>query len=280
MPAMRALRCLSVAVVLGGVPLASSCVLPDELSQMQKDMADVQQQLRRVAQSQSGMEQQLASLATHEDDPDAISREELADMQLRVEQFSREMSVASERMNDIEQRLDGYSQDLQRTRDRPTQGRVDPRPTVTVIPGVPQGTPPSTPGSTGTTVPDPEALYNTAYADFSKGNYALAVSGFQEYQERFPQSALADNALYWIAECHFSQGEYGDAIDALDDLLGRYPDSDKAPAANLKKALAFQEQNQIRQAIIQYRYVVREFPTTDEARLARDKLTGLGESAN
>ena len=278
---MRALRCLSVAGVLAGLPLLSSCVLPDELSQMQKDMADVQQQLRRVEQSQSGMEQQLAALATRdEEDPDAVSREDLADMRLRVEQFSREMSVTAERMNDIEQRLDGYSQDLQRPRGRPPQGTFDDTPQVTIIPGVPPSGPLSTPPSTGQTVPDPEALYNTAYADFSKGNYALAVSGFQEYQERFQQSALADNALYWIAECHFSQGEYGAAIDALDDLLGRYPDSDKAPAANLKKALAFQEQNQIRQAIIQYRYVAREFPNTDEARLARDKLTGLGETTD
>ncbi len=56
--------------------------------------------------------------------------------------------------------------------------------------------------------------------------------------------------------------------------------SDKAPAANLKKALAFQEQNQIGQAIIQYRYVVSAYPGTDEARLARDKLAGLGTSPN
>ena len=278
---MRALRLLTVAVILAGLPLASGCVLPDELSQMQKDMADVQQQLRRVEQSQTGVEQQLAALATREeDDPDVVSREELADIQLRVEQFTREMSVTAERINDIEQRLDGHSQELQRTWDRSPRGTLDDKPTVTIIPGQPDETPPSTKPSTAQTVPNPEALYNTSYADFSKGNYALAVSGFKEYQERFPQSALADNALYWIAECHFSQGDYRAAIDALDDLLGRYPESDKAPAANLKKALAFQEQNQIRQAITQYRYVVREFPDTDEGRLARDKLTGLGESPN
>ena len=40
-----------------------------------------------------------------------------------------------------------------------------------------------------------EALYNAASADFSKGNYALAVSGFQEYQERFADSALADSLV-------------------------------------------------------------------------------------
>ncbi len=128
--------------------------------------------------------------------------------------------------------------------------------------------------------PDPEELYNTAYADFSKGNYSLAISGFKEYQQRFPDSALADNAMYWIAECDFSQADYRAAVDALDDLLDEYPKSDKAPAANLKKALAFQELNQIGQAIIQYRYVVSAFPDTDESRLARDKLAGLGASPN
>ena len=171
-------------------------------------------------------------------------------------------------MNDVEQRLDRYSQELQRPRDPVRSGPLPIPPQLS-----PDVSPPPTTG-----IPDPEALYNTAYADFSKGNYALAVGGFQEYQERFSQSALADNALYWIAECRFSQGDYRGAIDALDNLLGRYPDSDKAAAANLKKALAFQEQNQIQQAIIQYRYVVAEFQGSDEARLARDKLSGLGSS--
>ena len=216
-----------------------------------------------------------------------VTREELADTRLRLDQFSRQLGVVGERVSDIDQRLDRYSQELQRTQELVRLGGAAAALPDDVAP--PQAGPgPLTPDPTpsppvtsgGDAFPDPEALYNTAYADFSKGNYALAVSGFQEYQQRFPDSALADNALYWIAECHFSQGDFGAAVTALDDLLGRYPDSDKAPAANLKKALAFQEQNQIGQAIIQYRYVASAFPDSDEARLARDKLGGLGASPN
>jgi tol-pal system protein YbgF len=287
----------SSVVVLAALPLVAACVMPDELSQMQKDVADVQQMLKNVERNQQEMQSRLDGMDSDAGQPPRqsdVTREELADTQLRLDQFSRQLGVVGERMSDIDQRLDRYSQDLQRTQELVRLGSMAAVPGEVGPPGTDPGMPPSSnapssipdprptpPVTTGADAfPDPEALYNTAYADFSKGNYALAVSGFQEYQQRFPDSALADNALYWIAECHFSQGDFGAAVVALDDRVGRYPDSDKAPAANLKKALAFQEQNQIGQAIIQYRYVASAFPDSDEARLARDKLAGLGASPN
>jgi tol-pal system protein YbgF len=279
---MRVLRCTRAAVAVAILPLIAACVLPDEIAKLQKDVGDVQQQMRRVEQNQADLERRLTEMEGEAgESTEQVSREELADMQLRIEQFSRQMAITSERMSDIDQRLDRYSQDLQQTQGPSRLGSPGTPAQAPAGPDEPgPGRQTTSPSPTGEAFPDPEALYNTAYADFSKGNYALAISGFGEYQQRFPDSALADNAFYWIAECHFSQGDYGAAIGALDDLLARYPESDKAPAANLKKALAFQEQNQIGQAIIQYRYVVSAFPDTDEARLARDKLAGLGAAPN
>ena len=74
----------------------------------------------------------------------------------------------------------------------------------------------------------------------------------------------------------FSQGDFGAAVTGFDEMLSRYPDSDKAAAANLKKALAYLEQNDIQRAILQLRYVHGSFAGTDEAKIARDKLTSLG----
>ncbi len=280
---MKPLRVLALGCWVGGLLCAVGCVLPDELARMQKDVADVQQQLRHVERSQSELETKLGEAQEAPTEVgEALGPADLADIELRLEQFSRQMAVAIERMRDVEQRLDLYSQDLQQTRELARHGS-SPQPGSESFGSGPPGTTDPTltplPGPTEA-FPDPEELYNTAYADFSKGNYSLAISGFKEYQQRFPDSALADNAMYWIAECDFSQGDYRAAVDALDDLLDEYPNSDKAPAANLKKALAFQELNQIGQAIIQYRYVVSAFPDTDESRLARDKLAGLGASPN
>ncbi len=281
---MKLSRRASVVVAIAALPVTAACVMPDAVSKLQKDIADVQQQLRQVERGQQELRGQVAEIVNGAAEREAtVSREELAALQLRVEQSSRQTAVTAERVGELGQRLDRYSQELQQTRELARRGLsaggpgpgaetvVDPA--LAAEPRAAQAAPAPVGGAA---FPDPEGLYNTSYADFSKGNYALAISGFEEYQQRFPDSALADNALYWIAECQFSQGSYRAAVETLDDLLDRYPESDKAAAANLKKALAFQEQNLIQQAIIQYRYVVSAYPATDEARLARDKLGGLG----
>lgn len=280
----RIVQCGRPRPTMGSVGLLSlasmmtlGCIMPDDIKQIEKDVADVKAQLRVVQRSQEDVDRKLIELATgQEGDTDAVTRDELLDLKLQTERLARESSINSERLIEMDQRFDRISQQF--TQKRQSLG---PRPDGDSAPvagdvELDDATVPS--GRGNSAIPDPEALYNTAYADFSKGNYSLAISGFEEFQERYNLSPMADNALYWIAECHFSQADYGPAIDALDKLLDRYPDSDKAPSAHLKKALAFQEQNQIQRAIVQYQFVVAEYPDTDEGRLARDKLAGLGHS--
>ena len=62
----------------------------------------------------------------------------------------------------------------------------------------------------------------------------------------------------------------------LDRLFRTYPQSDKAPAAHLKKGLAHLELGEKAQAIVQLQYVVHEFPASDEAKSARQRLKALG----
>lgn len=264
------------------VPL-TSCVMPDQLARLQKDVADVQQTQRRIEQDQAALQARVRDVEGKSTDPERErALREVADLNLRVDQMGREDSIQTERLNELQRRIDGVAQEVQQVRDLVRRSALaapttpaGPTPAVDA-PGVPSG---STSRPSPGAAPDPEALYNSAYSDFSKGNYSLAISGFEEYVEGFPESPLADNAVYWIAECHFSQGDFSSALARLDQLLERYPRSDKAAAANLKKALVFLEQNQVGQAIVQLRYVVATYPGSDEARLARDKLASLGAPA-
>jgi len=277
---MKTMRTVPALLGLGSLLVAGGCVMPDQLSQIQKDLADVRQQLRRVQTEQTQTTRKLEDLEAQAAEPSTrVDRAEIADLSLRVDQLTREAAIADERLRDLDSRMDRVARDVDQGRQRGVTSRPLPIPQTTPGPqtGAP-GRPAATAGGPADALPDPEALYNTAYADFSKGNYALAVSGFEEYQEKFPDTALADNALYWVGECHFSQGNFPDAIRAFDGLLERYPNSDKAAAGNLKKAMAFLEQNQIGQAIVQFRYVDSTFPGSDEAKIARDKLTSLGAS--
>jgi len=135
----------------------------------------------------------------------------------------------------------------------------------------------------------PQDIYQAAYLDFSKGSYALAIAGFREFLRRFPDQALAGAAQYWIGEAHFSlargyanAGQTQQANEALEQamqefrkVLANYPRSDKAPASLYKEALVLLELNQPAVAQQRLQYLVETFPQSEEAALARERLSAL-----
>jgi tol-pal system protein YbgF len=136
------------------------------------------------------------------------------------------------------------------------------------------GAAPVAPGAApiGGSPPPPRELYSQAYADFARGNYDLAIQGFQEYLKNYPSTDLSDNAQYWIGECLSGKQRYQDAIEALNVLLRDFPSSDKLADARVKKGVALEKLGRRSQALLEYRYVVERFPNTQAARIAREKL--------
>jgi len=273
------MACARVRLVLLTAAIAGSaagCIMPDQIARIEKDVADVRVRLARMEQAQgetrSAIEEVERRLAA---DSSTVTSEDLRDLEVRVDQIREGMSTTDEQVGDLGRRVDRLALQIQQR--ELTRSMLSPAPPDPTAPMTDPGVVPAPSRSAAAgALPDPESLYNTAYADFSKGNYALAVSGFEEYRTKFPDSSLADNAMYWIGECHFSQGSFPDSVAAFDRLLETYPRSEKAAAANLKKGLAYLEQNDVRRAIVQLRFVVSEYPQTDEAKVARDKLTSLG----
>ena len=267
--------------------MATGCVLPDQFSKLQKDVSAMQAQLVKIEQEQREAAERLEmvskDISATEGQQEQIGRAEFADLKLRLDEINRQQSILDERLIEANRRIDRMSQSVQENRELIRTGAVTGAAVgaagaeggglgdTTALPG--EAGAGATPSSA---LPSADDLYHTAYADFSKGNYALAISGFEEYATRYTDSDRADNALYWIGECYFSQGNHVVAVDSFDRMLERYPDSDRAAAANLKKGLAYLEQNQVRPAIIQLRFVVETFPESDETRVAGDKLAGLG----
>jgi tol-pal system protein YbgF len=279
------------AVAAGTLALAGwtlGCVLPDQFAQVQTDVAAWQaklQALQQAQEAQSAKLDQIASAVSSEEEQGQVGRAEFADLKLQLEELGRQQAMLDERLIEANRRVERLSQSVEETRGMvrtlAVAGSPSPGPG-----GVPESTaavgaegaapaPGGPPSAASGALPSADDLYHTAYADFSKGNYAIAISGFEEYATRYPESDRADNALYWIGECYFSQGDYVVAVEAFDRMLGAYPESDRAAAANLKKGLAYLEQAQTRPAIIQLQYVQKEFPDSDEARVAREKLASL-----
>jgi tol-pal system protein YbgF len=279
---------ITSTLVLALAAVATGCVLPDQFSKLQKDVSAMQAQLVKIEQEQREAAERLErvskDVSATEGQQEQIGRAEFADLKLRLDEINRQQSILDERLIEANRRIDRMSQSVQENRELIRTGAVAAGAAAGAVgaEGGELGDTPALPGEGGaganpsSALPSADDLYHTAYADFSKGNYALAISGFEEYATRYQDSDRADNALYWIGECYFSQGNHVVAVDSFDRMLERYPDSDRAAAANLKKGLAYLEQNQVRPAIIQLRFVVETFPESDEARVASDKLASLG----
>ncbi len=125
----------------------------------------------------------------------------------------------------------------------------------------------------------PADLFAQATADYQRGRYDLSRQGFEDYAEKFPRTDLSDDALYWAGECWSAQKKPHEAIAAYDKLFRTYPQSDKAAAAHLKKGLAHLDLGEKAQAMVELNYVVNQFPGSDEAKSARQRLKALGGDA-
>jgi tol-pal system protein YbgF len=119
---------------------------------------------------------------------------------------------------------------------------------------------------------NPKKLYDASYLDITKGNYDLALAGFNEFLKRFPKHDLADNAQYWIGEGYYAQKKYEPALTEFEKVVGNYPGKDKEPAALYKMGLCLQEMGDKAKARQYWQLLVKKYPKSPEAALASDKL--------
>ena len=132
------------------------------------------------------------------------------------------------------------------------------------------------PVPTGATGLQPDTLYRTAYSDYVSGSYDLAIAGFKDYLNAYPNSDLSDDAQYWIGECYYAQKNYKQALENFSKVIAAFPNGDRIRDAELKKAYCLIEMNQVAQGILQLQHVIQVYPNSQQAFKAREKLQELG----
>ena len=126
------------------------------------------------------------------------------------------------------------------------------------------------------TVDVPErADYMTALQGLSHGDCAKAVPELNSITSRSKGSPLADNALYWQARCHAVRGEQNQAVTTYYDVVTRYPKGDKAPAALWQQGKLFLRMGDAPDARLALSKLIKDYPASAEATLARQKLAEL-----
>jgi tol-pal system protein YbgF len=133
---------------------------------------------------------------------------------------------------------------------------------------VSQHAPAETPGAANA-----NQVYEQATQDLTQGRYALALQGYRDFLKRFPTSELSDDAQYGIGECQFAQSKFDSARTEYARVDSLYPQGDKVPAALYKQALSEEKLGRSADAKKTLEALVRRYPLSGEAQLAREKLS-------
>lgn len=274
--------------MVGMIVSVIACTSGEDISLLHREITDVQREVQQLKVSTldkgdlAAMEKgvQEATQKTLRSNADLLFK--VTELQEKIEALHASLDLTTRHLQTISQELVAVRSEFQ---SRPVYQTVSPAteptgdaPTTPAAGGQamleqPPTAPPTTPVATP---PSPEVLYRSAYEDYMRSNYDLAVQGFQEYLRRWGTTDLADNAQYWIGECYDAQGLSQEALTAFSEVLEKYPTSDKAAAAQLKKGLLYLKLGDQGQGVVNLQYVVFEHPGTREADLAREKLRSLG----
>jgi len=279
--AARAVRLLAAA---GSLAAAAGCVSGSDIDGLHRHLSTVEKQVE-VVSKQSSSKDELAKLNEGLGKQAQTLLRSNADLGTKFDDLTREMQALAGKLEDANRRLTQLSQQIAETQGRSSAAAGG---STIVLPAAAPQTPPASgvapggPGGAGMASAQrgggitPTDLFAQATADYQRGRYDLARQGFEDYAEKFPRTDLSDDALYWAGECWSAQKKQREAIAAFDKLFRTYPQSDKAPAAHLKKGIAHLELGEKAQAMVELNFVVNQFPGSDEAKSARQRLKSLG----
>jgi tol-pal system protein YbgF len=260
--------------------------------QMMADIRMLQEQTQQLQQQMqtaiSTLTESLKAINTRLDDQTSTTRKAFADQKLTVDELSGSLRVIRERVDDTNVRIGSLSQEVEALRlaipqypppalttgvdpnQPPAPAGGQPMPSaVTPPPGVPAPPMPMGPGMS------PQRIWDTAWADYTAGQWDLCIGGFEQYMQSFPRSELAGDAQFYIGECNFSNGKFTEAVDAYNRVITNYPRAMKAPDALYKRGIALERLNQPDRARESYELVIKNYPESDAARLAKQNLARL-----
>ena len=259
-----------------------------EHEQLMADIRMLQEQTLRLHQLISGLEGTLQTLSVRLDTQDDAVRRSFADQRLTAENVASGVRVLREKLDETNVRLSSMSQEVEALRisippraPTATQLLVDPEtglPTTVPSPEV-ATSPPAVPApvAVASSGVSPQRMYNTAWADYTSGQWALAVQGFEAYVKTFPRSELTDDAAFYIGQTYFAEGNFNEAIVAFEEVLLTYPDGDIIPEASYKRGLALDRLGETDRARQAFELVATNYPNSMMATLAQQALDRISQ---
>jgi tol-pal system protein YbgF len=279
----RGALALALALVFVGPLAARPAFAADrEHQQLMADLRILQEQTLQLQALMDNLGEALKAVNSRLDEQNAMERKAFADGKVQMDAISSDMRIMREKVDETNVRLGSISQELESLRQAIPEPGAMPAPTPAA-----DGTPPG-PGAavapvTAAAQPNPgiqpQRLWQTSYADYTSGNFSLAVTGFQSYLSYFPKSPQAHEAQLLIGEALLQDKKEAEAVAAYDRVIANYPGSASVPTAYYKRGRAFEDLGDVDKARESFEAVNKQFPDSPAAQLARQRLETLKRPA-
>ena len=296
---MKPIACvcaLGLALLAGGSRPAAA--QNREHLQMAAELRMLQQQQQQFAIALAKLAEALAeatkAVNTRIDDTNSTWRKGLVDQNEALKSVGLDVNVIRERTQDTGTRIGTLGDEvdalrlavaslpslitrsveaLQAAMPAPLDAADPTAPVVASSPAPALAPGPAAPSTVGLS---PTRLYDTAWADYTSGQYKLAISGFEQFVRTSATSERADDAQQLMGDALYALNQFVDAIAAYTIVIQNYPKGDQAPMAYYKRGLMQERLGQLDAARASWELAVKLYPESEGARLAGQGLTRVG----
>jgi tol-pal system protein YbgF len=283
----RAAVTLGLALTYMGLAPATPVAADREHQQIMADLRMLQEQTQQLQALMNGLGEALKAVNSRLDDQTGLERKAFADGKVQMDAISGDIRVVREKVDETNVRLGSISQELESIRQAiPEPGSVSMMP--------PAAADPTNPGAVGAPVPptaavppaqppagiNPQRLFQSSFADYTSGNYSLAVAGFQSYLQYFPKGVQAHEAQLYIGEALFQEKKASEAVAAYERVIANYPGSASMPQAYYKRGVSLQQLGENDRARESWEAVIKQFPDSPQATLSQQWLERLKKPVN
>lgn len=118
--------------------------------------------------------------------------------------------------------------------------------------------------------------FESALAVLRKGDFAGAQAGFVALIKQYPQSGYRSSALFWLGNAQYASRNYKEAIVNFRALVTADPQHLRAPEALLSTANCQVELKDARSARRTLEDLLKAYPQSEAASVAKERITKLG----
>jgi tol-pal system protein YbgF len=255
------------AAYLAGV---AACATPAQVQQVETQVGVLRADTRRADSASAVQLRQILVLQQQLMDSLVATRRSLNEMKGGM---SNDMLAVQQQLLQL-QELTGQSQrrltEL-RSQVEARGGAIDAAP--------PAGAPTAAPADSGAPAPaagaSAQQMYDASLAQLRRGSAATGRAGLREMLQAYPKSELVPDALYFVGQS-FSSENPDSASAYYRRVVKEYPTSSRAPAALYGLGLLAERRGDKAGARDAYNQLLKSYPKSDEAALARDRLKAIG----